>query len=109
MMRNFVLIGLMVLMLAAALMLTSQQPTTAQPKPVNFRALLERLNTEGSRFTIQVAAPFIAGETLLSLPDTARQLSDIGDDYLCVSQPWNDGSRTYCTPYTNVVSISFIE
>lgn len=109
MMRNLVLIGLIVLALVFALVVSSQQPTAAQTDPTGFRALLDRLHTAGASFTIQFAAPFIAGETLLSLPDANRRLTDIGDDYLCISQPWNDGSRVHCTPYTNIVGVSYMQ
>ncbi|NWG15289.1 MAG: hypothetical protein HXY41_01515 [Chloroflexi bacterium] len=87
--------------------LAAFRPATAQGSPANLRALLERLNAGGTAFTVQFAAPVAAGETLLALPDESRRLADIGEDYLCFSQPWNDTLRMYCTPFSNVVGITY--
>ena len=107
--RRLVVFAVIVLALALALVMQTQQPTAAQTDPTQMRTLLERLSRDGTAFTIQFAAPFIAGETLVGLPGDARRLAEIGDDYLCISQPWNDGSRVSCTPYTNIVGITFTQ
>jgi hypothetical protein len=100
-------VGLMLVAALALVGLAVFRPAAAQPGAVNLRALLERLNAGGTAFTVQFAAPVAAGETLLALPDAARRLSEVGEDYLCFSQPWNDTARVYCTPFSNVVGITY--
>ncbi|HEX2907167.1 MAG TPA: hypothetical protein VHO69_09930 [Phototrophicaceae bacterium] len=110
MIRKLLLVGAVIGVIAFLLLilLPAPQSAGAQTNPAGLRALLERLNTAGSTYTIQFAAPVAAGETLWTLPDPNRRLTELGDDYVCFSQPWNDGNRIHCTPYSNIVSISYL-
>ena len=92
-----------------ALIALPRQTTTAGESPASMRALLESRMADGASVTLQFERPFLGGETLLTLPDAEfdRQLFSVGEDYLCVSEPWNDTRRLHCTPFANVVSASF--
>lgn len=99
------------LIVAAVLTLIAlpRQTATAGPAAASMRALLEARMADGASVTLQFERPFMGGETLLTLPDAEfdRQLFSVGDDYLCVSEPWNDTRRLHCTPFANVVSVSY--
>ncbi len=102
---SVMLIAVAALVLALA---TAGLPASAQGSAADMRALLEA--SRAGTITIQFASPIVGGETLLTLPDEAlgRTLADVGADYLCLSEPWNNGFRSYCTPFSNVVSVSYI-
>lgn len=108
--RAGLFLSVLVIILAALVLVlaTADLPAAAQSASGNMRELLEA--NRGGTITIQFAAPVVGGETLITLPDeaTKRTLADVGADYLCLSEPWNNGFRTYCTPYSNVVSVSYI-
>lgn len=107
--RHLALTGLALLLVAVlVLTLASGQFTQAQPAPSSLRATLERLEAAGTAFVVRFAAP-VAGEFDVSLPGDSVRLEDIGDDYFCFSQLWNDTRRTYCTPYANITSVSFVQ
>lgn len=108
MIRKLALIGLVLMAAVLVVALAGGRTADAQNTPVTLRTTLERLNEAGTAFVVRFAAP-VAGGLDVSLPGASVQVEDIGDDYFCFSQPWNDTRRTYCTPYANVSSISFVE
>jgi preprotein translocase subunit SecG len=106
--RHFAVIGLAFVALVIALMLVSGKPAEAQAGSVTFRARLERLNSGSASFVVRFTAP-VAGAFDVTLPDNSRRIDEIGDDYFCFSELWNDTRRAYCTPYANVTSVSFVQ
>lgn len=105
--KNIVL--LMALAAAALFTLTLvSRPAAAQPPGATMRALLERLRASGQPVTVQFAVPLVSGEATWTLPDARlnRTIADIGDDYICFSEPWNDETRTRCTPFFNIVGVT---
>jgi hypothetical protein len=92
-----------------ALIALPRQSATAGEGPASLRSLLESRMADGASVTLQFERPFLGGETLLTLPDAEfdRQLFSVGEDYLCVSEPWNDTRRLHCTPFANMVSASY--
>jgi hypothetical protein len=91
------------------------RPTSAQDKAATLRALLEQLKAESAAadnkvtFSIEFAVPLVSGERGWLLPDTQRRraVGEIGDDYICFTEPWNDTTRQRCTPFSNIVSVTF--
>jgi hypothetical protein len=102
-------IGILLLGIIVAGILLAGKPTTAQDSAAGMRALLERLNRENTGMMMQFDKPFAGGETLWRVPDQAarREIAEIGDDYICFSEPWNNGQRIHCTPYSNIVNVSY--
>jgi hypothetical protein len=87
------------------------RPTQAQNANTTMRALLERLNSGDGKFTVQFHTPLAPGETVWGLPGgepTQRHISEIGDDYVCFTEQWNNSTRDRCTPFSNIASISYI-
>ena len=106
MFRRLALIGFVVILTAAlAFVLASGQSAQAQTSPSSLRGMLESLS--GTPFVMRFASP-VAGALDVSLSDKSHQIEIIGDDYVCFSEPWNDTRRTYCTPFANVTSVSFV-
>lgn len=108
MLRNFAVIGLVLIVLIVALVVASGKPAEAQSGSATFRARMELLNGGSVPFVVRFTAP-VAGAFDVSLSDNSRQIDEIGDDYFCFSEPWNDTRRSYCTPFTNVTSVSFVK
>lgn len=107
---------LLTLIAGALLFFTlSTRPTSAQDKAATLRALLEDLKAQSmildspQTFSIEFAVPLVSGERAWLMPDTQRKrvVGDIGEDYICFSEPWNDDTRQRCTPFTNIVSVTF--
>jgi hypothetical protein len=89
----------------------SARPAQAQNANTTMRVLLERLNSGDGKFTVQFHTPLAPGETTWGLPGgdpTQRHISEIGDDYVCFTEQWNNSTRDRCTPFSNIVSISYI-
>jgi Tat protein secretion system quality control protein TatD with DNase activity len=114
--RTRLTVGIIVIVLAAimvsALTLGSRPATvTAQDlRAADLYELLNRLSSENKSMTFQFDRPFLSGETLLTLPDSTtagRALAEIGLDYVCFSEPWNDTRRVQCTPYSNIIGVSY--
>src|SRR5690554_1451174 len=109
--RLMVWIVLLVTLVAIVTVIgTSGKQTVAQDAvPESFGDMLARLNVENTSMIFQFDQPFVSGETLLKLPDMnlRREFTEIGQDYFCFSEPWNDGQRVHCTPYSNVVSLTY--
>lgn len=105
--KNIVLFVTLVAATLFALTLVGR-PTAAQTPSTTLRALLESLSVNGQPVTIQFAVPLVSGEATWTLPDSRvnRTISDIGDDYICFSEPWNNDTRTRCTPFANIVGVT---
>lgn len=78
----------------------------AQTTPPTLHALLTDLQAANERVTFEFVAP-ITG-TLRSV-DVDASVFSVGDDYVCFSEKWNQGTRQRCTPFSNIASVTFTE
>ncbi len=108
-----------VLMLLAAIILTSiavlvtigrtDMTGDAQAAPTttsHLQTLLTDLNTRGVEYTLLFAAPLATGETRRSFQHAPIR---VGEDYFCFGEAWNDGLRYHCTPFANLISVTYLE
>ncbi len=108
------MIPILVVIIAALFVLGSlaARPTTAstEPPPAGLTQLLSDLVASGKSVTIEFAVPLISGERTWIIPDAnrSRQMVQVGADFVCFSEPWNNATRSRCTPFSNIVSISYI-
>ncbi len=100
------------LLIALALLLVALlSSATAQTDPApadTLPALLQaRLRTQpDALLVVTLTTPLSNGQSLLSSADWVLR---VGADHLCFGEPWNDGLRQHCTPFSNVASVSFVE
>jgi hypothetical protein len=59
---------------------------------------------------VEFVKALVTGEATWTLPDDAvgRHIGEVGDDYVCFSEPWNDTTRDRCTPFSNITGVSFV-
>lgn len=99
-----VTLALAVLMIAAAAVVHAQ---LIQIRTDTFIELIQTLSAEGKPITFLFDRPITGTTTTLST-DSAQ--ASVGQDYVCFAAPWNAGEvRQYCTPLSNVISITFTE
>jgi len=103
------------ILVAAAVLLTlalvwgqmrTPAPSQAQTPPDTLRLMIEDLITSGTRVEFEFAEPIAPGFTFRE--STGADMT-VGEDYVCFSEPWNDGLRYRCTPFTNIVTISYLD
>jgi hypothetical protein len=83
---------------------SSVQAQTAETSRDDLYTLLKRLDTENQPWTLHFAVPLDTGARNHTMEGTGAV---IGEDYFCYSEPWNSGSRYHCTPFSNIVSVTF--
>lgn len=98
----FVIAGLAVYAAGSA----AQAPGPGLDFAPNLYTLLGNLREADSAVTLNFAEPMMDGNRSVTVN---AQAITAGVDYLCYSEPWNDGLRYHCTPYNNVVGFSFID
>ncbi|MBL8153719.1 MAG: hypothetical protein JNM70_06010 [Anaerolineae bacterium] len=104
----------LLIVVAALLILVGMaaRPATASTEPptAGLTKLLSDLAASGKSVTIEFAVPLVSGERTWIIPDTnrSRQMVQVGTDFVCFSEPWNNGTRNRCTPFSNIVSVSYI-
>ncbi len=99
----------LILVIAASSMI---HPAAAQDSSqASMKALLENLRDNKTAATVEFAKPLVSGENTWILPDTTSQraIADVGSDYVCFSEPWNDGSKERCTPFSNIIGVSYVK
>lgn len=79
----------------------AQANTTA-----SYRALLEDVIARDTLVIIGFAAPLGVSNETSRMIENARSI-ELGGDYLCFNERWNNGVRKTCTPFSNVVSLTF--
>ena len=90
-------------------------PTAAanlgEAAPNHFGELITHAKANGKAITFDFIVPLVTGERVWTLPDETakRSISAVGSDYVCFSEPWNDGSRERCTLFSNITSITFLK
>lgn len=108
--RTFLIV--LAVMIGFALVVSfAARPATAQEPPARMRALLESLRDGEVSLTLEFARPLVSGESTWTLPDetVGRRISQVGEDYVCFSEPWNDTFRERCTPFSNLVTMTFVK
>lgn len=103
------------LIVAVALLILAglaARPATAstEPPPAGLTQLLSDLAASGKSVTIEFAVPLVSGERTWIVPDAnrSRQMVQVGADFVCFSEPWNNATRNRCTPFANIVSVSYL-
>jgi hypothetical protein len=66
--------------------------------------LLKRLDSENQPWTLHFAVPLDTGDRSHTMNATGAV---IGADYFCYGEPWNTNTRYHCTPFSNIVSVTF--
>ncbi len=96
--------------------MTQSQPVV-QAGSSNLKALLEQLNKEvkaGKQIVLlQFIKPIADIENLWTIGDpkdkTRLHISQIGDDYLCLTETSGQAVLTRCVPFNNIASINYLE
>ncbi len=102
-------------LLVAAVSAQTTPPTAAanldEAAPTHFGELIATAKANGKAITFDFIVPLVTGERVWTLPDETakRGISAVGADYVCFSEPWNDGSRERCTLFSNITSITFLK
>lgn len=106
----FILAAVVLLLAAAVSFPLTPRPATAQEEIATFRSLLDNARADDLSISIQFSDPLIAGERSWTLPDktAGREISLVGSDFICFSEPWNNSSRDRCTPFSNIVSVTYV-
>lgn len=93
---------------ALAFGLLSQHATnTTRAQNDDWRTMFEGLVERNATITIGFAAPLTPNNEALRTVDAASL--QVGDDFVCFLEPWNQGFRKTCTPFTNIASLTFVE
>ena len=77
----------------------------------DMQAMLTNLTRSGATVTILFDRPLISGEGVWTLPDAGAQrtIAEVGADYVCFSEPWNNTTQNRCTPFSNITSVSYVK
>jgi hypothetical protein len=71
-----------------------------------FRGLIEDLHGRGVGFSMEFAASLPTGERSRTFSSEPIR---VGEDYFCFGEPWNNATRYHCTPFANIISVTFTE
>jgi hypothetical protein len=106
---GLVALGLLVAVVAAQTV-TPNPAADNEIVPNHFGELINSAKAEGKAITFDFIVPLVTGERVWTLPDekAKRNISVVGTDYVCFSEPWNEGSRERCTLFSNITSITFL-
>ncbi len=102
-------------LLVAVAFAQTPTPTVAahlnESAPNQFGELISTAKANGKAITFDFIVPLVTGERVWTLPDenAKRDISAIGADYVCFSEPWTDDSRERCTLFSNITSITFLK
>lgn len=81
------------------------ETTTDSKSPADLRTLIESYVEQGYTLTLHFHEPLFPGENLV---DVSAGRIYAGDDYVCLTERWNDDTRHRCTPFHNLISVSFV-
>ena len=100
---------LLTLGLVVAVVSAQTATPTAADAPGHFSELISAAQASGKPITFDFVVPLVSGEHNWTMPDdnAHRDISAVGKDYICFSEPWNGGSRQRCTTLSNISSITF--
>ena len=85
------------------------QRAAAQEATSTMQMLLESLRDKNTTVTFEFVKPLVSGEATWTLPSETHKIGEVGADYVCFSEPWNDSVRNRCTPFANLVTINFVK
>jgi hypothetical protein len=102
---------ILLVMLGLALLVAvwdRQAPPTinAQASPETMRTLIQDVSARGKVMVFTFGEPIAPNVTVR---ESNGQDLQVGDDYICFTEPWNDGRRFRCTPYSNVISVTYLD
>ncbi len=110
---------LLLVLLGLAVLLGSnvQRAVRAEEERNSIKTLLEQLNSQvqaGERLiTFQFVRPIAEGDNLWTVGDPSDEsslhISEIGENYLCLTETSAAAALTRCVPFTNIASISYLE
>lgn len=121
MMKSKKTAAVIILLLILGILVAAVSAQTATPTPAaiadhaaapdSMADLLKATITNEQKVTFDFIMPVVTGERVWTLPDegAGRVISAVGADYVCFSEPWNEGSRERCTPFSNISSITFLK
>jgi hypothetical protein len=117
--KPLMIIGFVLLALGLIVAVVSAQTATPTPAAANlneavpnhFGELISSAQADGKAITFDFIVPLITGERVWTLPDekAKRNISAVGADYVCFTEPWNEGNRERCTLFSNITSITFLK
>jgi hypothetical protein len=83
---------------------TSVQAQEVSAEEDDLFTLLNRLDSENQPWTLHFAVPLDTGARSHTMNGSGAV---IGKDYFCYGEPWNSNTRYHCTPFSNIVSVTF--
>lgn len=101
---KFSLFPLVFILIGIALIVMQLQAET--PESTTLAGMLQKLQTEDREITLTFVLSPLPSENTLTLSARALQ---IGEDYLCFAENWNNAMRSYCTPFTNIAHFRFLD
>jgi hypothetical protein len=104
--RSLSLVLIVLLGIVSAAFATSTLQQDSVPATDQFRGLIEDLRGRGATFSVEFAASLPTGERSRSF--NAEPIR-VGDDYFCFGEPWNNQTRYHCTPFDNIIRVTFTE
>lgn len=111
------LLLVIVVSLFIGMMANNQSRVFAQTESKTMRTLLESLNTKlderpGLIVFFNFQNPLIEGENAWEIgnpeDERLRRMVEIGDDYVCFRDVAGAADGRRCTPYSNIVSITYL-
>jgi hypothetical protein len=103
--RDLVLSCVIIALLAGAAVAAGSIQQQASPTE-RFRGLIEELRANGTAFSVEFAASLPTGERSRTF---STEPIRVGDDYFCFGEPWNNETRYHCTPFDNIISVTFTQ
>lgn len=88
-------------------LLSQHATTTGRAQNDDWQTMFEGLVERNATVTIGFAAPLTPNNETSRTVDAASL--QVGDDFICFLEAWNQGFRKTCTPFTNIASLTFIE
>ena len=88
----------------------------AQDTSSNIQTLLERLIENEVTVHFKFRTPIVADEVYWSIPDgldsdedqITRFFAEVGEDYVCFDERAGQAYSVVCTPFSNIISISYL-
>jgi hypothetical protein len=106
-----------IFMFLALLVMHSSDKVAAQEPRLNMSNLLNRLYEDEVEVLFQFAIPLVADQNVWTVPDgidgpedeITIQIAEIGEDYICFRMRSGQAIDMRCTPFSNIVSISYLD
>jgi hypothetical protein len=95
-----------ILVLVFAVSLAVITVNAAQPIPSTLHKLLLELQSNNERVNFEFVAPLIGNVRSV---DVDSSVFNVGEDYVCFTENWNQGTRQRCTPFSNIASVTFAD